>query len=233
MNRRQYLVYITLLVSTALPAQANVQTMAAHTLSYLRQGFKLYVTNPIMWGYHKALTPATLTAAIVAGAGAVYLSNDFYGERQKGEIETDRQRAITNSCIWTTIAGTGAATGTGIAVFTHSSANKGSVFGALAATGVLLMAELGRRLYKKHAQSITSYIRETETPIENITLGDLCDMVTLLGIGSLAGIGSTWLLSESPNFGRSAIAGLIGGAVGKVAFDSKWAKGARAYIRDH
>lgn len=233
MNKRHYWIQVILIVSTAMPVQANVQTVAAQTLSYLRQGFKLYVSNPIMWGYHKALTPSTLTAAIIAGAGAVYLANYYlYGEREKGENETDGQQGITNFCILATIAGTGAAAGSGISTLTHHSANKGALFGALTALGVLLIAESGRSLYKKHALSITSLIRETTTPIEQVRVGDLCDIFVLFGIGSLTGMGSTWLLNESPNFGRSAVAGLIGGAIGKAVFDSKWAKSVRAYSKD-
>lgn len=232
MNCRKIVVLITLITSTALPVQANVQTMAAHTLSYLKQGLKLYVANPIMWGYHKTLTPATLTAALVAGAGVTYLANSVYGRPGKQAEKSSQQKMIENGCMWTTTAGIGAGAGATLAWLISRSATKGAWFGGCATVGGLLAAELYRKYHQKEEASLTSLMRERETDIEktdrdenhigNVTIGDICTLTTLFGIGSLAGIGSTWLMRGPTDLSRSAVAGLIGACAAKYVFDKQW-----------
>jgi hypothetical protein len=133
---------------------------------------------------------------------------------------------INNKCVWLTTAGLGAASGAIIGRTTNHTTATWALYGSLISIGSLLVAEMYRRyrsdLYEPEETS-TAAISTTELPkvlhsTRIHTIGDLCTNLTLLGITSAAGIGANWLLEESPDIKRSAIAGIIGGIVGNKVY---------------
>lgn len=227
MNYRTVLIALLLMATITIPAQARARSMA-HAITTVKQGLKFYMNHPVIWGRTKHFTPTTLTAALITGAIASYMATKYY-EQDAFDVDekTDDQQVVVNKCVWFITAGLGAASGAIIGKATHHTTATWALYGSLISISALLAAELYRRyrsdIYEsdKTAAAAVSAMQLPQalhsTHIH--TIGDLCTNLTLLGITSAAGIGANWLLEESPDIKRSAVAGIIGGIVGNKIYE--------------
>lgn len=234
MNYRTLLIALLLMATITIPAQARARSMA-HAMTSVKQGLKFYVYHPVIWGKTKHFTPTTLTAAIITGAIASYMATKYY-EQDSFDVDkkTEDQQAIVNKCVWLITAGLGAASGAIIERVTHQTTAIWALYGSLISISPLLAAELYRRYRSDRDESdgAATAISTLELPkalhsTHIHTIGDLCTNLTLLGITCVAGIGANWLLEESPDIKRSAVAGIIGGIVGHKVYG--WTRQPRSH----
>lgn len=237
MNILKVIVLSALVVSTAqttTPVQAGVRNAAATALEYARKAFDVLVSNPITWGYRTTISGTHVGSALFAGAIAAYLANKAYKNAQEGDAEPEAIEAITDGSVWTAAAGLGAGTGAALATFVGKSTSHGAIIGGVSALGALLAAEAYRK-FRGKSSSATRQISNTKLPFrfnEFETVGNVGELVTLLEIGMASGLFTSWLFFGSGNYTRSAVAGVLGGLLGKAAFDLNWVQDARTYIKD-
>lgn len=235
MNYRTLLIALLLMATTTIPAQARAHSMA-HAITSVKQGLKFYMYHPVIWGKTKHFTPTTLTAAIITGAIASYMATKYY-EQDSFDVDkkTEDQQALVNKCVWLITAGLGAASGAIIGRVTHHTTETWALYGSLISISALMAAELYSRYRSdtdKSDKTAIATVSAMQLPkalhsTHIHTFGDLCTNLTLLGITSAAGIGANWLLEESPDIKRSAVAGIIGGIVGHKVYE--WIRQPRSH----
>ena len=213
----------------------------AHIISSAKQGLKFCV------GELKALTPTTLRAVAITAAVSSYLAMQLYEDANSDENNKSKmneviankskmQEIIANNCIWLTTAGFGASIGALLGYITSNSTSKCALYGALSGLGTLALAELYRKCQShQYKESFTTSLRKTQLPEAMRSrylheMGDICVLLTILGIGCASGLGANWLLTESPDILRSIIVGFAGGLIGREAYKLKtWVKEHRPF----